>query len=166
MDILKYLESIDIKYNLYEHEAVFTVDEAKICTGYIPGIHCKNLFLRNKKGNQHYLVVLKEDREINLKELSKRLKTTNLSFASKDRLYKYLKLTPGSVSPFGLINDEENHVKVILGEVILNSETIAFHPNRNTATINIKTNDLKKYLKEQGYNFKILGGSDGIVRTE
>lgn len=156
MDILEYLTSLKIEYEVFEHEPVYTVEEAKLLTNHVKGMHCKNLFLRNRKGNQHYLVVLDEDREINLKELSKDIESTSLSFASKERLYEYLNLEPGSVSPFGLINDKDNHVKVILDKNIVNSETVTFHPNRNTATLCMKTNDLMRYLNIQGYEIAIL----------
>jgi len=152
MNILNYLKSLNIKYEIFEHIAVFTVDEAKKISTNIPGAHCKNLFLRNRKGNEHYLVILLEDKEIKLKDLSKEINSTSLSFASKERLKKYLNLEPGSVGPFGLINDTKNEVTVIIDKEILKSEKATFHPNRNTATISLLSNDLITFIEKQGYN--------------
>lgn len=156
MDILKYLDINDIKYELFEHNAVFTVEEAKQTSENIPGIHCKNLFLRNRKGDEHFLIVLEEDASVNLKELSKKINSTPLSFASKERLMKFLKVEPGSVSLFGLINDNNNEVKVIIDKKIINSDKSAFHPNKNTATISLLSKDLIKFINIQGYEFFVL----------
>ena len=100
------LNSLEIKYDRYEHKPVFTVNEAKELDILIPGGKCKNLFLRNEKGDIHYLVILDENKRVDLKLLAKQIGTKRVSFASEERLYKYLKLTPGSVTPFGIINDD------------------------------------------------------------
>ncbi|MDM8533255.1 prolyl-tRNA synthetase associated domain-containing protein [Clostridiaceae bacterium HSG29] len=152
MDILNYLESLNIEYEIFEHVEVYTVNEAKGISTNIPGAHCKNLFLRNRKGNEHYLVVLLEDKEIKLKDLSKEINSTSLSFASSKRLKKHLNLEPGSVGPFGLINDIENDVNVIIDKEILEYEKATFHPNRNTATVSLLSSDLIKFIEKQGYN--------------
>ncbi len=154
-DIISYLDSIDVVYDLYEHIAVYTVEEAKEHTSHVPGEHSKNLFLRNRKGNQHYLVVLQEDREVDLKSLRSFLECTPLSFASPDRLMKHLKLEPGSVTPFGLINDEDNQVEIILDKGLVDSARVAFHPNRNTATVSLTPDNLLKFLDAQGYKVKV-----------
>ena len=148
-DIYSVLEGLDIVYEKYEHPAVFTVEEAeKHARG--EGIHSKNLFLRNKKGNKHYLVVIRASKQINIKDLETKLQEKNLSFASPERMMKYLGLIPGSVSPFGLINDVNKEVQVVVDEGLLKSEKQAFHPNVNTATLAISTADFKKFLQWTG----------------
>ena len=144
-NIYKILEEIGIAYEKYEHPAVFTVEEAeKYARG--DGAHSKNLFLRNKKGNKHYLVVSETSKKINLKELELKLQKKNISFASPERLKVYLGLTPGAVSPFGLINDKNKEVQVIVDNDLLKSPKQGFHPNTNTATLVISTDDFKKFL--------------------
>lgn len=145
-DIFKILEDIGIKYQEYKHPAVYTVEEAEKYDRGKAG-HSKNLFLRNRKGNKHYLVVLDASKRINLKELALLLSESDLSFASPERMIKYLSLTPGSVSPLGLINDNNKEVQVIVDNELLKSENQGFHPNINTSTLVISTDDFKKFLE-------------------
>lgn len=140
------LNELCIKYTRYEHKPVYTVEEVDELNLDIPGMGLKNLFIRNKRGDEHYLVILEDKKRLDLKELSKSIGTTSLSFASKERLEKYLGLTPGAVSPFGLINDKDKHVKVILDKDIALANQVGFHPNVNTSTIVIEYSDLNKYL--------------------
>ncbi|MCJ0952502.1 prolyl-tRNA synthetase associated domain-containing protein [Mammaliicoccus sciuri] len=141
------LEQLDIDYTVQQHEAVFTSEDVKAITPAIKGMHCKNLFLRNKKGDVHYLAVLPDTKNLNLKELSKTIDSTNLSFASPGRLNKYLKVEPGSVSIFSLINDDDTNVKLIIDRDILECNVINFHPNINTATISLPIDGFYKYIK-------------------
>ena len=156
MDILKYLDNHAISYDKYEHEAVYTVEEAQRFTSHIPGVHCKNLFLKNRKGKRHLLVVLEESRPLNLKELSDYLGLNGLSFASKERLFKYLKVEPGAVSPLGLIHDEKKEVEVYFGKEVYNSVQSAFHPNNNTMTLVMNTKDLLMLIEDLGYTIKVI----------
>lgn len=149
-DILNLLK---IKYNRYEHKAIYTIEESNELDIRIPGQHCKNLFLRNRKGNTHYLVILYEANQVDLKFIAKQIESTNLSFASEKRLFKYLGLKPGSVSPFGLINDMERAVVVLIDKNLVSSNIINFHPNVNTATIGISYIDLEKFIKWQKNKF-------------
>lgn len=142
-DILNLLE---IKYIRYEHEAVYTVEEANKLEICISGQHCKNLFLRNRKGDVHYLVILDDAKKVDLKSLSKQIGSTNLSLASEERLYKYLGLKPGSVTPFGIINDIERVVTVLVDRDLISSDIVNFHPNVNTATIGVSYADLEKFI--------------------
>ncbi|MED1472383.1 prolyl-tRNA synthetase associated domain-containing protein [Bacillus salipaludis] len=140
------LEQLNISFKKYEHVPVFTVEEIRNLDITIPGGHTKNLFLRNRKGDKHFLVIVLEDKDVDLKRLSKLIESTPLSFASSERLNKYLGVYPGAVGPFGLINDVTNHVQVVLDSDILNKDTINFHPNVNTATVNLSVQDLRRYL--------------------
>ncbi len=140
------LDQLNLKYIKHEHPPVFTVEEAEKHWNGIQGAHCKNLFLRNKKGKNHYLVILKHTKRLNIKSLEKKLNEEKLSFASQDRVNRYLGLSTGAVSPYGLINDKEKNVRVILDEDLENERLINFHPNVNTATITVSFKDFKKFL--------------------
>lgn len=148
--VYKLLEELGIKYEKRIHQPVYTCEESGKYTSDLRGSHCKNLFLRNKKGNNHYLVVIEESKTLNIKDFEKRINEKNLSFASEKRMMKYLGLTPGSVSIFGLINDKEKKVVVYLDEKLFTKGYINFHPNVNTVTLNIDIDDFKKYLKWSG----------------
>ncbi len=129
---------------------MFTVEEAERYWADIPAAHCKNLFLRNAKGTRHYLVVLEHSKKADLRALSARLGDDKLSFASADRLMRFLHLTPGAVSPFGLIHDSARDVIVVLDADLPATERIGFHPNVNTATITLLTADFLRFLEARG----------------
>jgi len=145
--VLNFLDSLAIPYTLYRHLPLPTIEIALEYWCDIPGTHCKNLFFRNHKGNKHYLVIFECHQELNIHDLEKRLCEGKISFASAQRLEANLGLSPGSVSPFGLINDTEHKVKVFIDINLLESEYLSFHPNDNTATLSIKTDDFIKFLK-------------------
>ncbi|HOK48681.1 MAG TPA: prolyl-tRNA synthetase associated domain-containing protein [Sedimentibacter sp.] len=147
------LDSLGIKYVRYEHKPVYTVEEADNLDIDIPGQHCKNLFLRNKKGNIHYLVLADSKKYIDLKALSKEIGSSGLSFASEERLKKYLGLKTGAVSPFGLINDVEKQVIVLIDKGLTDKDLVNFHPNVNTATIGLSYRDLEKFIKWHGNKY-------------
>ncbi len=117
---------------------------------------CKNIFFRNHKGNRHYLVILEHKRSLNIHQLEQKLHQGKLTFASEKRLEKHLGLKPGSVSPFGLINDKENHVYVFIDEQLASTEEISFHPNDNHATLVIKNTDFKKLLDLMGNSYEYI----------
>jgi Ala-tRNA(Pro) deacylase len=149
-------EQLDISYNRHEHPPVYTVEEAKQYWQGIEGIHAKNLFLRNNKGNQHYLVVLEESKTADLMKLSMQLAAGKLSFASERRLMDHLGLETGAVSPFGLMNDAQKAVKVVLDRDLAKAELVNFHPNVNTATVTLSYPDFEKFLSHCGNEiFKI-----------
>jgi Ala-tRNA(Pro) deacylase len=150
MSIYKVLEELDIDYEKHEHPAVFTVEEAQKHDRGIDAGKTKNLFLRNKKGDKHYLLVVESTKKADLKKLARDLKENNLGFASPERLHKHLGLTPGSVSPFGLINDTKNHVHVLIDRELLTFKKLGFHPNINTATLAIRTEKFIKFLDWTG----------------
>ena len=150
------LDELGISYNRHEHPPVYTVEEAEKQWTEIIGAHCKNLFLRNKKGNRHYLVILEASKVADLKSLNKLLGEDRLSFASENRLMKYLDLETGAVSAFGLINDKENHVKVVVDADLKKAEAVNFHPNVNTATVGISFTDFEKFLNWSGNSVRYL----------
>ena len=154
--VLQTLTSLDISYELHEHPPAPTIDEAKKYWKGINATHCKNLFFRNHKGNRHYLVILEHSQVLDIHDLEKRLGQGKISFASDRRMIKYLGITPGSVSVFGLINDKVNHVHVFLDENLKKSERISFHPNINTASLIISYKDFDRFLKWTGNGYEYL----------
>jgi Ala-tRNA(Pro) deacylase len=143
------LDTLGIAYERHEHPAVFNADDAAKFWDPIHGVQCKNLFLRNKKGDRHYLVVLEISKRADLKEIVKLVGDDRLSFGSPERLMAELGLTPGSVSPFGLINDASHDVRVFLDHE-LKSERISFHPNINTVTFVLAYADFERFLASRG----------------
>ena len=144
--VLDYLKDAGISYILHEHPPVYTVNEAEQYWENVEGLHCKNLFLRDNKGKRHYLVVMASHKRADLKSLSDRIGSTKLGFASEKRLAAYLGLTPGSVTPFGLINGTASEVQVILDRDVIEAEKVNFHPNENTATITLSGDDFHRFL--------------------
>ena len=155
-ELYEVLEKLNINFEYYEHPAAPTIEIAKKYWKDLDATHCKNIFLRNHKGNKHYLVSFEHEQTLSIKTLEQKLKQGKLSFASGWRLEKYLNIKAGSVSPFGLINDKENHVTVFLDKNLLKTETISFHPNINTASLVIKTKDFVKFMDWTGNNYEFL----------
>jgi len=145
-EVYEVLERLGISYVRHEHPPVFTVEQAEQYWEDIEGAHCKNLFLRNKKGNRHYLVILEHSKKAELKSLERQLREDRLSFASAERLRRYLGLETGAVSPFGLINDSKKEVQVVIDRDLKDVERVNFHPNVNTATVGIDFRDFEKFL--------------------
>jgi len=144
------LRALGISWTRHEHPPVFTVEEAERHWAAIAATHCKNLCLRNQKGNRHFLVVLRADKRADLKAVAAAAGEDRLSFASAERLMKHLGLTAGSVSPFGLVNDTSGSVGVILDHDLREAGDIAFHPNVNTATIVLSYADFERFLAARG----------------
>ena len=144
------LAELGIPFTRHEHPAVFTVDEANEHWAGIDATHCKNLFLRNQKGNRHYLVILKHDKKADLRAVADQIGDGKLSFGSPERLMTQLGLTPGSVSPFGLINNADHQVRVVVDRDLKSAARVGFHPNLNTATLTIAFADFEKFLAACG----------------
>ena len=144
------LTRLNIAWERHEHPPVFTVEEAQQHWASIPATHCKNLLLRNKKGTTHYLVIVESSKRVDINALTTKLGEDRLSFASPDRLAKHLGLTPGSVSPFGLLHPGARDVRVVLDADLRQAEKVAFHPNVNTATIVLAWSDFEKFLQDRG----------------
>jgi len=154
--VLRLLDDLQIPYNLYNHPPAPTIEEAMKYWKDIQATHCKNLFFRNHKGNRHYLVILESSRLLDIHDLEKRLKQGKLSFASPERMMKHLGLTPGSVTPFGLMNDTANHVHLFLDEKLQQATKISFHPNINTASVVIPFEGFLKYLEWSGNGYEFV----------
>ena len=143
------LRTLGIPYDVYDHPAVFTAEEAATHWKTIPGRAVKNLFLRNKKGDRHYLVILGIQKQADLRRLVKVIGDDRLSFGSPERLMKYLGVSPGSVSPFGLIHDAAHAVQVIVDVDLKTAERLILHPNDNTASLTISGADFARFLEQQ-----------------
>ena len=145
----------NIHYTLHTHPAVFTVPEAKIHSGYIKGAHCKNLVLKNKKSGQLYLVTIPYDKSLDLKLFRKMISAPKVRFADQQDLSEVLGLTPGAVSPLGLINDHENKVIFWIEKEIWTADMICCHPNINTETLQIPRDDFHEVIKSTGNPFDV-----------
>jgi Ala-tRNA(Pro) deacylase len=154
--VFELLKQLDIPYEVYEHPPLDTIEIALKYWKDIDAMHCKNLFFRNHKGNRHYLVIIKDTTPFNLRSLEKKLKQGKLSFGSEKRLTKYLGVKPGSVSPFGLINDEEHHVHLFLDKQLQTADKISFHPNDNTASLVLSYKDFIRYLEHMGNTYEFI----------
>src|SRR5512135_1143236 len=144
------LQRLKIPYVRHEHPPVFTVEEAEEHWAGIEATHCKNLFLRNQKGDRHYLVILLASKRADLRAVADQIGDGKLSFASPERLMTHLGLTPGSVSPFGLINDRAHAVRVVIDSDLKAAERVAFHPNVNTVTLTLARADFDRFLEACG----------------
>ena len=164
--VFKFLNEHDIPFTVYHHPEGKTIEEAKRWWKDDGSVHCKNLFFRNHKGNKHYLVSFHCDHDLDIHDLEHRLKASliaqglpscgKLSFASPERMMRYLGLEPGSVSPFGLINDAEHHVHLFLDEQLQNAPALSFHPNDCRGTVVIARADFERYLKAVGNTYEYL----------
>lgn len=150
------LKQLNIAFDYHEHPPVPTVEEAKKYWADVDATHCKNLFLRNHKGNKHYLVVLEHTQQVDIHSIERLLKQGKLSFASPQRMGRYLGVQPGSVSPLALINDSENHVQLFLDENLKASANISFHPCINTASLVLKFDDFMRFIEYSGNEYIFL----------
>ena len=150
-DIYALLESRQIPHEITEHMAVFNMEEAAQIQLPYPEDEAKNLFVRDDKKRNYYLITVKGDKRVDLKEFRQRHGTRTLSFASAEDLMAMMGLIPGAVTPLGLLNDEAHRVRCFLDEAFLEGDgRIGVHPNDNTATIWLKTADLLRILEEHG----------------
>lgn len=150
------LKKLGIQFAYYGHPPAPTIEEAMKYWKDIEATHCKNLFFRNHKGNRHYLVLLDHIEQMDIHSIEKILKQGKLSFASAERMAKYLGVTPGSVTPYGLINDIEKHVFVFIDENLKKSSKISFHPCINTASIIVEWNDFLRFMEHMGNSYEFI----------
>ncbi|NJO38779.1 MAG: prolyl-tRNA synthetase associated domain-containing protein [Rhizobiales bacterium] len=148
--LLGRLSDLGIAHQTVDHPAVFTVEEAQAHTGHLPGGHCKSLFLKDKKGGLWLLVCL-DRRRIDMNRLAKVLGCPRLSFGQPDLLLEVLGVTPGSVTPFALINDRAHRVQPLLDKAMLEHELLNYHPLTNQATTTIKAADLPAFIEAMGH---------------
>jgi len=150
------LNQLGIQHEVFEHPPLDTIEIALKYWKDIDATHCKNLFFRNHKGNRHYLIIIKDTTPFSIRSLEQKLKQGKLTFGSPKRLLKYLGVKPGSVSPFGLLNDEDHHVHLFLDQQLKKAEKISFHPNDNTASLVLSFPDFITYLDSTTNTYEFI----------
>ncbi len=154
-DLMARLDELGIATTTKRHPPVYTVEEAKALRGELDGAHTKNLFFKDKKG-QLWLVVCLEDRSLDLKQLDKLIGAARLSFGRAELLVEVLGIEPGAVTPFSLINDRDQRVKVVLDAAMMAMDPLNFHPLDNAATTQIAAADLETFVRACGHEPQIL----------
>ena len=155
-EIKAFLDGKKIAYEWAEHEAVYTIEDmVKLGLEDMQDV-AKNLFLRDAKGKRHFLVVVREDKKVDLKRLGELIGCSRLSFASEERLEKYLGLKKGSVTPLGVLNDEDRVVEVFFDEDFCKMKKIGVHPNENTASVFLPVDELLNIIREHGNSLEII----------
>ena len=144
-----------ISFSLYEHDPIFTVEEGVHLKESIPGTHCRNLFLRDKK-KRMFLVVAANETQIDLKKLSDLLGAARFSFGSADRLWDHLGITQGSVNPFCIINDTDQQVRIILDQHMMEQPLVNYHPMDNAMTVGLSPDDLLRYIRSTNHEPEIV----------
>ena len=157
-DLLDRFKSLGIETAISDHPPVFTVEEARSLRGAIPGGHCKNLCLKDEKDSV-WLIVCLEDARVDLKALPAKIGSKRLTFGKPDLLMEVLGVEPGSVTPFGLINDIAARTRVILDEPMMREEFLNYHPLRNDATATIRATDLVAFIGSCGHEPRMVAVS-------
>lgn len=155
-DIYEFLDAHGIAYQRCDHPAVFTVAEVRRLVPPLDGTHTKNLFLRDKKGRRHVLVVVGSDKQVDIKGLSLVLGFDHLSFGSPERLKKYLGIEPGAVSLLALLNDEAREVSVFVDRELWNADALQCHPLVNTTTLVIAREGIERFLQATGHPYRLV----------
>ena len=148
--LFAHLDTLGLAHRTVEHAPVFTVEQAKEHRGVLPGLHIKNLFLRNKK-EAMWLVVALEDRAVDLRRLGEVLGAGRLSFGSPERLKRHLGVEPGSVTPFAVVNDQAHQVTLVLDRGLAEGGPVNAHPLTNSMTTAISFADLKRFFEATGH---------------
>ena len=154
-DLFARFKALGIDTKTMDHAPVYTVEEAQALRGEIPGGHCKNLFLKDDKGNI-WLIVCLEEAQVDLKAAPAKIGSRRLSFGKPELLREVLGVEPGSVTPFGLINDSERRVNVVLDAAMMAHELLNYHPLENTATTTIRAADLVAFIRALGHEPRIV----------
>lgn len=156
MELLATLDQIGVAYAKHDHPAVFTCEQAAELVPNLPAANTKNLFLRDKKGKRHLLVVVSNEKSVDLNQLSKKLELSKLSFGSAERLQKHLGVDPGSVSLLALVNDTSGSVELIVDQEIWDADALQAHPLVNTSTLVLSHQDVERFFAHTGHTPKIL----------
>ena len=155
-EFYRFLDENGIRYERYDHPPVFTVEEARRLVPPLPAAKTKNLFLRDKKGRRHFLLVVDADKQVDLKRFEPLLGEGRLSFGSADRLQRYLGITPGAVSLCAVFNDKNHAVRVVVDKALWAAAAFQFHPLVNSSTLVISKKDLERFLELTGHAVHIL----------
>ena len=154
-NLLEILKNLEISYELHHHEPIFTVEEGAHLKESIPGLHCRNLFVRDKK-EEMFLVVAANETRIDMKKLAGILGCGRLSFGSPDRLWRHLGIRPGSVCPFCIINDSDKKVRIMLDQSMMQAGRVNYHPMDNAMTIGLSPADLIRFIEQADHRPEIV----------
>ena len=155
-NVEEYLKSKGIEYIRHDHPPVFTCEEAEKHCLNVPGIAGKNLLLKNKKGQKYFLVILPAKKRADLKKIAKLVNEKKISFANPENLQEKLGLEPGSVSPFGLLNNTDHDVEVYIDKEIYNADIVNFHPNKNTASLELTGIMFRKFWETIENKYEVI----------
>ena len=153
--LLDELKVLGVSYEYYSHEPLFTVEQANALTINIKGSHCKNLFVKNSKGDKWILTMPGSERA-DLKSIAEKLVSSRLSFCSADEMQSDIGVTPGAVTPLAIVNNSEKNVKLVVDKKLADNGIINCHPLINTATISIAFSDLVKFVEHTGHGITVL----------
>lgn len=154
--VYDYLEQHGIGFDYYEHPEAPTIEIASQFYRGEGTVLCKNLFFRNHKGNKHYLVIMDARHNMDIHEIEHQLHQGKLSFASPERMMRYLGVKPGSVSLFTLVNDVNHEVILFVDRKLLDAPKVSFHPNDNTASLVISNSDMLKFIESIGNRYEFM----------
>lgn len=154
--VKEYLNTLDIKFKIVEHEPAYTTEEAdKYIEGH-DGVRTKTMFICNKKKTNYYMIIMDDSKRLDMNKFKEIVSEKQMKMASEEALKEKLGINPGMVSPFGLLNNDEKDVKIYMDKEIIIEEIMTFHPNDNTKTLFINTKDLFKYFENIGYKLNII----------
>ena len=154
--VAKKLQELGITYDVVEHPPAFTTEQADSYIEGLEGVRTKSMFLTNKKKTQYYLLIMDDQKRLDMEDFKDQVGANRIRMASTESLAEKMQLPAGTVSPFGLLNNEEKDIHVYFDQDILSEEIMTFHPNTNEKTIFIKTQDLFRFLESIGFNYEIL----------
>ena len=156
MNIYQFLSDHHIPYERHDHPAVYTVEESRRLVPPLPGAKTKNLFLRDRKGRRHILVTVGHEKNVDLKTLADLLGIGKLSFASSDRLFRFLGVDPGAVTMLAVVNDRRHAVEVVMDEPIWHATAVQCHPLVNTSTLVIPQEHLQRFFEITGHLVQVI----------
>lgn len=164
VDIYALLQEHGIAYERHDHVPVFTCDEAERAVPDTPAAHTKNLFLRDKKGHRHWLLVTLCEKAVDLKQVADAIGADKLSLGSPDRLARHLGVTPGAVTILALVNDPAHVVELLVDKDVWGADAIRAHPLVNTATLVISQADLRRFLEHSGHAARVIPVSSRTIQ--
>lgn len=156
LSVCERLDALGIEYTRVDHPAVFTCEESEKVVPPLPGARTKNLFLRDKKGRRHLLVVAAQDKRVDLRSLGELLDARGLMLASDERLSSHLGVTPGAVSILALVNDTALAVELIIDRDVWSAGAVLAHPLVNTATLALPLEGLQRFLRDCGHEPRVI----------
>jgi len=150
------LQELGIAFDVVEHPPAFTTEQADSYIEGMEGVRTKSMFLTNRKKTQYYLLIMDDKKRLDMDDFKVQVGANRIRMASLDSLAEKMNLPAGTVSPFGLLNNDEKDILVYFDKDIVSEDIMAFHPNTNEKTIFIKSKDLFRFLESIGFTYKFL----------